>query len=115
MPVPKHWWSLSYIEKNVRYHRTADNKLELEILEGCLYDTPYIYFARYKKLPLKKDEVIKLSGFQVRILELNQRGPTRIEFTFDRSLDDGSYCFYKYHESRLQIVSPPAPGQSLTL
>lgn len=115
LPMPESWWPLSFLEKNNRYHRTAENKLELEIIEGSLLDLPYIYFVRNPKGPFKKGETLKFSGFQVTILELNKDGPTRMEFMFERSLDDESYCFYKLQEGRLQIVTPPAVGQSLTL
>ncbi|MFC2141090.1 hypothetical protein ACFLQP_02210 [Acidobacteriota bacterium] len=101
--------------KKNRYHRTAENKLELEIIEGSLLDLPYIYFVRNPKAPFKKGEILRFSGFQVTILEVNQDGPTRMEFTFERSLDDESYCFFKLQEGRLQIVTPPVVGQSLTL
>jgi hypothetical protein len=115
LPVPTQWWPLSYVEKKNRYLRAADNKLQLEIIEGCLYDSPNIGIGRYHKTPLKKGDVIKLSGFQVKILEVNQKGPTRMEFTFDRSLDDEVYVFYKLHEGKLQTIFPPATGQSVTL
>jgi hypothetical protein len=115
LPTPESWWPLSFQEKNLRYHRTAENKLELEILEGSLFDHPYIQEVRNLDVPFKKGEIRRLSGFQVTILEVNKDGPTRMEFTFERSLDDESYCFYKLHEGRLHIVTPPVVGQSLTL
>jgi hypothetical protein len=115
LPVPGSWWPLSYLEKNNRYVRTAANKLELEILEGNLYDSPNVIFARYPGSPLKRGEVLTFTGLQVRILEVDERGPIRMEFTFDRSLDDPTYVFYKLHQGKLHIVSPPAPGEALTL
>jgi hypothetical protein len=115
LPMPESWWSLSYLEKKNRYHRTAANKLELEMLEGSVLDDPYTYYVRDPKIPFKKGEVLKFSGFQVTILEVNQKGPTRVEFMFDRSLDDDCYRFYKLQKECLQIITLPAPGQSLTL
>lgn len=115
LPMPESWWPLSYLEKNNRYHRTAENKLELEIIEGSLLDHPYIQEVRNLDVPFKKGEIRRFSGFQVIILEVNKDGPTRMEFTFERSLDDESYCFFKLHEGRLHIVTPPVVGQSLTL
>ncbi len=115
LPMPESWWVLSFLEKKNRYLRTAENKLELEIIEGSLLDLPYVYYVRDPKVPFKKGEILRFSGFQVTILEVNKDGPTRMEFAFERSLDDESYCFYKLQEGRLQIVTPPVVGQSLTL
>jgi hypothetical protein len=115
LPMPESWWVLSFLEKKNRYLRTAENKLELQIIKGSLLDLPYVYYVRDPKVPFKKGEILKFSGFQVTILEVNKDGPTRMEFTFERSLDDESYCFYKLQEGRLHIVTPPAVGQSLTL
>jgi hypothetical protein len=115
LPMPESWWPLCFQEKNLRYHRTAENKLELEILKGSLLDHPYIQEVRNLDVPFKKGEILKFSGFQVTILEVNKDGPTRMEFMFERSLDDKIYCFYKLQEGCLHIVTPPAVGQSLTL
>jgi hypothetical protein len=113
--MPESWWVLSFLEKKNRYLRTAENKLELQIIEGSLLDLPYVYYVCSPKVPFKKNEILRFSGFQVTILEVNKDGPTRIEFTFERSLDDESYCFFKLQEGRFHIVTPPAVGQSLTL
>jgi hypothetical protein len=115
LPMPESWWPLCFQEKNLRCHRTAENKLELEILQGSLLDHPDIQEVRNLDVPFKKGEILKFSGFQVTILEVNKDGPTRMEFTFERSLDDEIYCFYKLQEGRLHIIPPPAVGQSLTL
>jgi energy-converting hydrogenase Eha subunit E len=115
LPMPESWWPLSFQEKNIRYHRTTENKLELEILEGSLLDHPDIQGIRNLDVPFKKGEILKFPGFQVTILEVNKVGPTRMEFAFERSLDDEIYCFYKLQEGRLHIVTPPVVGQSLTL
>jgi len=71
--------------------------------------------VRNLDVPFKKGEILRFSGFQVTILEVNKDGPTRMEFTFERSLDDEGFCFYKLQEGRLHIVTLPAVGQSLTL
>jgi hypothetical protein len=115
LPMPESWWPLCFHEKNIRYHRTAENKLELEIIEGSLLDHPYIQEVRNLDVPFKKGEIRSFSGFQVTILEVNKDGPTRMEFTFERSVDDEIYCFYKLQEGRLHIVTPPVVGQSLAL
>ncbi|MCP5048455.1 MAG: hypothetical protein GY940_14895 [bacterium] len=115
MPMPESWWQLSWPNLKQRYIRTAENTLELEILEGCLYDSLYTQEGKNRKVPLKKGEVISLQGLQITVLEVNETGPTRIEFKFDRSLDDKDYCFFRCRKDyRLKRVKPPGVGRSMT-
>lgn len=116
LPMPAAWWPLSYMEKNNRYVRTGENTLELEMLEGkSLLDTPNVFTAHDPNSPFKKGEVLTFRGLRVRILDLNERGPTRMEFSFNQSLDDPVFVFYKLHKGKLETVSPPAVGESLTM
>jgi hypothetical protein len=117
LPLPGAWWQLSYSLHKHRYLRTGEDKLELELIGGSMFDhyPPYLYVLRSSKKPLKKGEVIKLSGLEITILEVNEKGPTRIEFTFDRSLDDKRYLFFKFKDGALHTIPPPPVGQSITL
>jgi hypothetical protein len=116
MPLPGVWWQLSFSSQKHRYLRTAEDKLELELIGGSIFDHfPFLSIFRSSKTPLKKGEVIKLSGLQITILEVNENGPTRIEFKFDRSLDDERYLFFKFQDGALHTVPPPSIGQSTTL
>jgi hypothetical protein len=116
LPLPGAWWQLSYSHHKHRYLRTAENKLELELIGGSMFDqVPYLSVIRSSKTPLKKGEVIKLSGLQITILEVNENGPTRIEFKFDRSLDDERYLFFKFKDGGLHTIPPPSIGQSISL
>jgi hypothetical protein len=116
LPLPGAWRQLSYSLHKHRYLRTGEDKLELEIIGGSVfYQSPYLFVIRSSKTPLKIGEVIKLSGLQITILEVNENGPTRIEFKFDRSLDDERYLFLKFQDGTLHSISPPSIGQSITL
>jgi hypothetical protein len=116
LPLPGAWWQLSYSHHKHRYLRTGEDKLELEIIGGSMFDhVPFLSVIRSSKTPLKKGEVIKLSGLQITILEVNENGPTRIEFKFDRSLDDERYLFFKFQDGALHTVPPPSIGQNITL
>jgi len=116
LPLPGAWWQLSYSHHKHRYLRTGEDKLELELIDGSVfYHSPYLFVIRSSKTPLRKGEVIKLSGLQITILDVNENGPTRIEFKFDRSLDDERYRLFKFQDGALHTVPPPAVGQSITL
>jgi hypothetical protein len=116
LPLPGAWWQLSYSHHKHRYLRTAEDKLELELIGCSMFDhSPYLSVIRSSKTPLKKGEVIKLSGLQITILEVNENGPTRIEFKFDRSLDDERYRFFKFKDGSLHPTTAPPVGQDISL
>ena len=116
LPLPGAWWELSCSHHKHRYRRTGEDKLELELIGGGMFDHyPYLSVMRSSKTPLKIGEVIKLSGLQITILEVNENGPTRIEFKFVRSLDDERYRFFKFQDGTLHILPPPSIGQSISL
>lgn len=116
LPLPGVWWQLSYSHHKHRYLRTAEDKLELEIIGGSMFDHfPSLSVLRSSKTPLEKGELIKLSGLQITILQVNENGPTRIEFKFDRSLDDEHYLFFKFQDGTLHTIPPPSIGQDITL
>lgn len=116
LPLPGSWWQLSYSWKKHRYLRTAKDKLELDLSGSGMFEGhTWVYVLRSKKEPLKTGEVIKLPGLQIRIIEVNENGPTRMEFKFDRSLDDERYCFFKFHEGSLVPVPLPPVGEVIDI
>lgn len=116
LPLPGAWWQLSYSHHKHHYLRTGEDKLELEIIDGSMFNHyPSLYVLRSSRTPLRIEEVIKFSSLQITILEVNENGPTRIEFKFDRSLDDERYLFFKFQDGTLHTVPPPSIGQNITL
>jgi hypothetical protein len=115
LPLPGAWWQLSYSHYKHRYLRTAGDKLELELIGGSMFDHyPLLSVLRSSETPLEKGEIIKLSGLQITILEVNENGPTRMEFKFDRSLDDERYRFFKFKNGSLHSFTAPPVGQSIS-
>ena len=103
LPMPDAWWRLTSSAVPPRYHRTADNKLEMEIV-----------LSRSFQLP-KKGSVVRLPGLRVTVLAVEIGGTARVEFEFDRSLDDDTYCFLVWREGRLHRIEPPRVGQPFPL
>jgi hypothetical protein len=63
----------------------------------------------------KPHDVVAINGLRVTVLAMNKNGPTRVEFKFDRSLDDPSFCFMAWKNDRLLQVKMPPLGESLTM
>ena len=110
MPMPESWWRLSFSSQPCRCRRTAENTLEMEVIDesqtrapGPTYNSP------------GNDHVIRFQGFQVTVLKTGPVGPTHVEFRFDRSLDDDVYQFLLWQEGRLHFQEPPPVGQSMVV
>jgi hypothetical protein len=110
MPMPESWWRLSSSSQPRRYYRTAEDTVVMEVID----DSQTRNSEPINNNP-GKDNVIRLQGFQVTILKTGPVGPLRVEFKFDRSLDDGVYQFLLWREGGLHFQEPPPEGQSLVV
>ncbi|UCH96325.1 MAG: hypothetical protein JSV88_05580 [Candidatus Aminicenantes bacterium] len=110
MPMPASWWRLSSSSQPRRYLRTAEDTLEMEVI-----DDSQTRGSEPMNNDPGKDNVIRLQGLQVTILKTGLDGPNRVEFKFDRSLDDGVYRFLLWREGCLHFQEPPPVGESIVV
>jgi hypothetical protein len=115
LPMPERWWMLSAADAEHHYHRPAPDRLELETVGGEMMATRFECLVRSRDAPIPAGYEVDLDGLRVRVIEVGQYGPTRVEFTFDRSLDDPSMVLMAVLEGRLQRVEPPLVGETLRL
>jgi hypothetical protein len=108
LPMPKYWWLLSATRTEHIYSRPTSNRLELETvgreLQGWM-----------RRPTFHVGERLGFPGLDVEILEVGNRGPTRVAFTFDRSLDDPSLIFIAGDAEKIKTIAPPAIGKSIRL
>lgn len=102
MPMPQSWWALSWAPCDHRFHRTADDTLEMELVDGSMEGSH-----------LHTGKVIELDGMRAEVLQMGRIGPSRVEFTFDVPLDDPSLRLLAWGEGRLKAVTPPPVGESI--
>lgn len=95
LPMPDAWWRLTTSAGPLRYHRTADNKLEMEVLNPG------------------EGRVVRLRGLRVTVPSGEIRGVARVEFEFDRSLADDIYRFLVWRDGRLFRIEVPPVGLSV--
>ncbi|MCK4765146.1 MAG: hypothetical protein KAW12_23305 [Candidatus Aminicenantes bacterium] len=118
LPMPAVWRQLSPSFGKHRYLRTAEDTLELKMVSGGIFDPPDadVSAERSSKTPLKTGEVIDLPGLRITVLEVNQNGPTRVEFKFDRPLEDEGYRFFKENDEELILnIELPQVGKSIEI
>jgi hypothetical protein len=112
--LPECWWLLSTANAEHVYHRTAPNRLELELVGRELLSGDGGAF-RSLSTPIHKGDRVHLNGLEVDILEVGKVGARRVGFTFDRNLDDPSLVFMAGPLIALKKVVPPAIGETLRL
>jgi hypothetical protein len=104
LPMPRSWRTLSWAPCPHRFRRTAAETLDLELVDGEL-DAP----------SLAMGDVVQLDGMRARVLARSSRGPTRVEFRFDRPLDDPGLYFLAWQGGRLRHIVLPPIGQEISL
>jgi hypothetical protein len=65
--------------------------------------------------PMLTGEVTRLSYMTASVLEDRAGRPARVEFRFDRPLDDPSLVFLVLSQGRLRRLALPPPGQEIAI
>lgn len=104
LPMPAVWRVLSWAPYTHRFQRSAMDTLVMELPKGEVH-APFF----------KMHDAVALKGMRVTVLAMNKNGQTRVEFRFDRPLDDPRFCFMAWQNGRLRQVKLPSLGGSLTL
>jgi hypothetical protein len=104
LPMGRSWRTLSWAPAVHRFTRTAADTLDLELAGGSI-DAPL----------LATGQVIELDGMRTTVLARDRRGPTRVRFQLDRSLDDPAVVFLAWDADRFRQVAVPPIGATISL
>ncbi|MCB9763580.1 MAG: hypothetical protein H6739_27680 [Alphaproteobacteria bacterium] len=80
-PEPGSYQILSAVPRDHRITRTAPDRLELEILDGGLFDGMMTKLTRSPGRPFAVGDVVEQRGATIEVLEVGPRGPTRLGVT----------------------------------
>jgi hypothetical protein len=98
--------------QSLEVERYADRGLELYAARSW-FTTP---FERIRRAPLRPGDQIALKHLTVEVREVDAEGaPTRVRFTFDRSLDDPNLTFRCWAGKDVVFWSPPPVGGRVQL
>ena len=106
------WLVTSQAPYDHRLTTTGPNKFEIEVLDGSMLGSEFERLFRGSKYALRVGEQIKLDYVTVTVLAVGETGPSRVEFEFDRPLDDGSLSFVAWKSGHVRKVELPPVGQS---
>ena len=104
MPMPAAWRSLSWAPHEHRFTRTADDTLVMDVVDGSM-EGPH----------LAAGDVVAVDGLTATVLDTGRIGPSRVEFRFDRPLDDPSLWLLSWQDGQLRHIAPPAQGDELRI
>jgi hypothetical protein len=111
--MPASWRILSLAPFDHRFTRTADDTLQLEIVDGSMMGG--LFEKLYRTAPLKTGDVLDRGLIRVEIVESDAQGPVRVDFRFDRTLDHESLVFLAWLDGELRRVSPPLEGDAVRI
>jgi len=110
-PRGRSWRPLAQTPHPFVLRRTDDRTLELTMQNGELLTSVFESLYRGTRWPLRKGDQVPAGLFVVEVLDDNGRGPTRVAFRFQGSLDSPSLVLLAWHEGRLHR-HPLAVGQA---
>lgn len=98
--------------QSLEVERYADRGLELYAAQSW-FTSP---LEKIRRAPLRVGETIALHHLTVEVREVNAEGaPTRVRFTFDRSLDDPNLAFRSWSGREVLQWHPPPVGGHVQL
>ncbi len=115
LPMPACWWTISAADCEHHYHRTEPNRLVLETIGGEMMTTWLESVVRSASMPIREDDTVDLRGLSITVLKVGDNGPTKVELTFDRTLDHPSINLMAVLNGELRRVEPPPVGGTLIL
>lgn len=112
---PRPWWNVSWLRRDQELRRTGPASFELRSLAGALLSHPAERFYQPRPESLAQGQVLSTRLMEVKVLETEEYGPTRLEVTLDRPLDDPSLRFLAWKDGAIQPVRMPRQGETLRL
>ena len=116
MPKPLAWWQMSLSPEPHVLTRTGPDSIELTLTRNQFLTSEFEgVFRGTSRHPLRQGAQVKLKGMTVTVLETDDKGPTRLGFTFDKPLEDPSFVFLRWKDGALRPFTPPPVGERVAL
>ncbi len=110
------WVPMSMAPYDHRLTRTAEDTLELEVVDGHMLGSAFEQLLRRpESVPYTIGDTVELNIATVEILALDGVYPTRVAFTFPEALEEGPYDFLIWQGEALAPLKLPAVGETLEI
>lgn len=112
-PLPQTVQLLSMARHDHLVKRTDERTLEIDVLDGTLFETRFERLGRAPGTAFAPGDVVALGTWTVRILETVEGRPARFSVTFDASVDDPSIGLVSWRDGAIRALPAPAIGQEV--
>jgi hypothetical protein len=110
-PVARRFRALAFGPEPVTVERSGARSLRLHY-EGGILTTPFMELYRDHRLPMLPGYHVELAGLSIEVAHATPDGRADVaDFTFDKPLDDPSFCFYYWTEEGFARFVVPAVGE----
>lgn len=118
VPLPESFRLLSAVTLGTAVVRRVDEKtLSIVLSAGHLHDPTATVFRDPKRFPFRVGDRVLLTGMTVEIMSLTADGalPERVDFHFDKPLEDASFFWVYWDKHRFAPLKMPAVGEEREL
>jgi hypothetical protein len=109
------WSVLSAARAGHRVTRTGPRTLELAPIERPLLDGSFDQLFRSAERPFAAGDRVEQCGATIRVVEVRDGRPTRVEVALRRSLDDPELGWLVWRGHQLERFTPPKLGETVEL
>lgn len=96
--------------------RVDERTIGVTLSTGYWQEPTAKVFRDPKRAPLRAGDRVSLAGFTVEVMSVTEDGfPRRIDFHFDKPLEDPSMLFIYWNERKFEPLTLPAKGESKEL
>jgi hypothetical protein len=110
-PSVRSWTTLALSGSHHRLTRTAMDAFELSLEAGGTLETD----RDTKRYPFSTGDTVDVERYSVRVLEVLDGAPSRIEVRFHQPLDEGHVALLHFAESRFVRLQLPVVGGTIVL
>lgn len=105
------------IDGSLTLRRPDETTLSIVQSAGHMHEPTATVFRDPKRFPLRKGDRVTLQGMTAEIVSLTVNGqlPERIDFHFDKSLDDPTYVWVYWDKRQFAMLTMPNVGAEATL
>jgi len=114
-PLPRSYRRLCPGLLPIDVTRSGERQLDVRVLTNALRGTALPSLYRSAASPMHAGEHFDLPGLHIEVLDVFDDNPSRLRFSFDRSVDDPELWFLTATEHGLRRTAMPALGASVRM
>jgi hypothetical protein len=95
--------------------RTDPYTIEIRSIQGSLTEYDLTFIKRNIHFAMQPGEMVTLNDMHIEILEIKEGLPFAASYRFERTLEDSSFNWFRWHDGKYVPFTPPAIGETITI